>query len=319
MNKNKESSHWMKILDAYGRYVQYIIFILLFLLSAISTAILKLGIMPFIFPFLSFFIIFVFLGLLTDKVAVEEMHAYDVLRVLKLSSAFNYLSMIWILMSFSLVFIPVFSFVPVIIPEYLSDFLIWTFIFSVILWTYNFPNLIVFIAMSSFLKAKLCFIVAMDCIEKFQNMEKRKRYDSVRKKFVALSKGLSYSARYIGDRFPDHPEIFNIKSYYDYAYLIALDGSQPDLDTLKSNIAKLDKAFRDKNFRQILSALQHLRGKVSSKNASTEELCKLFRTLPSFSVQLIELLKRISPLLTFIATVASVIALYPQIKLLFDG
>lgn len=318
MTENKETSLWFRFLNAYGKHLNLLIFCLILTLAVISTLAYRVDAYRLGTPsMLIFSSAFLLLSLLTMKLAKKEMHAYRLFQTEKLTYRLNFVLMLIILLSFFFSSIQSVYFSGVTIEMQHESFL-WIFIFSVVMWIFNYLNMSTFMFMPSFTRAKLCFIVTIDSLKTLHAQKKVDRYKSIGKYFMFFNKGLSHSNRHLGKKLPDHPKIIDIKSYYDYAYLIALEGNEQELNTLRANIVEVDKSLRENNFRHLLIALKRLKGKTSSDYTSITELSKLFRTVPP-SIRFIESLKRMTPLFTLVAMVSSVVALFPQIMQLFNG
>jgi hypothetical protein len=225
-------------------------------------------------------------SLITRKIINKELKSY---WILKTEDQEYYLSFILIsIFLVCFVLIPLNSYVNL---ESIMDLIIVMFFISLQSMTFLLVHSFSFLIPNS-RRVKLRLDITLPCIIPLKFQDKKSRCYSINSHFKWFKEALSFSNTFIGKNFPNHPEVIDIESYYNAAYLKALVGNNEELDELKENIEEFRTSIEKEDFKRFLISLQRLKGKTNKKDISLDELITLFK-LRSRAYQIIAPLMRV--------------------------
>jgi hypothetical protein len=209
------------------------------------------------------------------------MHAYKIIRTAEIEAYVTLVSAGVVLSIIVFLLIRPYVF-PIAITGIANSLLVWVFIFLYDISLFSAVLLLLYFLIHSDTRARLCFIVTIDSLHTLHRLGHLERRKCINKYFSWFKVGLRNYNSYIWRELPSHPQIKEIDSYYDIAYLLALTGNDKELKDLERYINEIDNSLREQDFRCFLISLQHLRGK-NTEETSIYQLSNLFRTVPSFS------------------------------------
>lgn len=284
----KETSRLLRFYDAYGKRLDVISFALSMICTVLLVFTLTFEILCVQIPFygslsvtwiITIFFIF-FHGLLTRKLALKEMYAYKILHTERIGAYVLLVSSSVLLSFFLFLLIRSYFFPNLVIPEALSTLLWWVFIsFYFLLIVFGSFQLL-YRLIPAYVRSRLCFIITLENLHKLHRLGHLERWKCINKYFKWFKAGLRNYDRYIMGEMPSHPQINEIDSYYDSAYLLALTGNTKELKDLESYVKEIHDSLREHDFRHFLISLQHMKGKKTKKETSIYQLSNLFRTVP---------------------------------------
>jgi hypothetical protein len=300
-----------RVLDFYGRYLQWITVGIFIALPAVWTIVLYgiIGILllfeiPIIFliapPLLALIITDV--GVLlchrvfTHRVVKEEKYPESVMRTVRMTGRI----VCYFLVSFIGLVLLVYAFGNLNLSQPLG-YLLWLLAF--VFWSYFFLVPISFSIASSHKETRLCLIIAIEVFEEKSSIDDKKLKGSL-SRLVWLRAGLNAYNELLSSQ-PNHPSLVNIDSYYNAAYSALLIGTENDrkriLTSLKNMLKALGKNKKENNFKTFLSALARIKraGRITWENRSV--LVKTESRIERIS-------RRCKPLVIYLIPVVTAIA-----------
>lgn len=130
---------------------------------------------------------------------------------------------------------------------------------------------------SNLYKINLRLDIILPNLLQLEHKDKKGRCKSINNHFRWFEDVLFLSNTFVSRTFPNNPEIIDIKSYYEPAYLKALEGNVEDIDELNQTLKEFKKSLVKEDFRLFLMSLQRIKGKNFDEDVSLEELSKLFK------------------------------------------
>lgn len=240
-------------------------------------------------------VVFVVFKLTVRRLARKEKFPSEFLRLEPLLSSLYWLGFVFLIAS--VIAIP--------ICAYLSIQTIFSQIFEVLIIIFTFflsftlASLLFGVTpphISSFRKARLCFRLALDVLERIIELMDEERRGIVAMKVKWFKKGLFFCNSYLSKQY--RFEIADTEEFSDRIFKVALLGNQDELNAMSNYVAEiLDSLAMEpqyENTRDLLVALQHIRGR---QGESTEVLGGMVE-----EVSLWEKMRKLKPKYAFSVT-----------------
>lgn len=245
-------------------------------------------------------------SIITNSIVNRHLHPYRIIRIEQLLNYLLIISALFFYLNIMFVFV---LFMPNSAISNYSELFQLSFFMSLTFPSYLFVTTWVFLTIPVKIKVLLRIEVALLAFEQLNNRELKSKWNCINKYFKWFRDGLKRSNFYMGIVFPNNPQVIDMNSYYDHAYLKALIGNEQEILELKDNIIELRRAINFRDFRRYLISLNCLKG-ITKEKFTTDELSKLI-TIKTSSTKIKEKLKwLIGAILIIIGFIASLVTIF---------